>query len=74
MCFLNFTHFYVKNLTTKTVLFSNQSKDGLYVLSESYAMSIHQVYWSPCVSASANIWHNRLGHRTSCVFHFFNVH
>lgn len=74
MCFLNFTNFYVKDLTTKAVLLSDQSKDGLYVLSGSYAMSIHQVYWSPCVFAFVNIWHSRLGHRISRVFHFFSVH
>jgi hypothetical protein len=32
--------FYVKGLTTKAVLLSNESNNGLYVLSESYATSI----------------------------------
>jgi hypothetical protein len=32
--------FYVKGLTTKAVLLSGQSNNGLYVLPESYATSI----------------------------------
>ena len=43
--------FYVKGLITKEVLISSQSNDGLYVLSESSAISIPQVYWSHCISA-----------------------
>jgi len=49
--------FYVKDLTTKAMLFSSQSNDGLYVLSESSATTIPQAYWSPCVSATADLWH-----------------
>jgi len=36
--------FYVKDLTTKAMLFSGQSNDGLYVLSESSATTIPQAY------------------------------
>ena len=61
--------FYVKDLTTKSVLLSGQSNDGLYVLSESSATTIPQVYWSPCVSATVDIWHRRLSHPTSLIFH-----
>ena len=60
--------FYVKNLNTKAVLLSSQSNDGLYVLSKSSATTIPQAYWSPCVSVTADLWHHRLGHPTSCIF------
>jgi hypothetical protein len=36
--------FYVKDLTTKTVLLSSQSNCGLYILSKSSATSIPQAY------------------------------
>jgi len=62
------TIFYVKDLTTKSVLLSGQSNDGLYVLSKSSATTIPQAYWSPCVSITADLRHRRLGHHTSCIF------
>jgi len=41
VCFEFHTYvFYVKDLTTKAVLFSYQSNDGLYILSESFATTI----------------------------------
>jgi len=49
--------FYVKDLTTKAILLSSQSNDGLYVLSESSATAIPKAYWSPCVSVTTDIWH-----------------
>ena len=60
--------FYVKDLTTKSVLLSGQSNDGLYVLSESSATAIPQAR-SPCVSVTVDIWHRRLSHPTSLIFH-----
>ena len=60
--------FYVKDLTTKAVLLSGHSNDGLYVLSESSATTIPQAYWSPCISTTYDLWHRRLGHPTSCIF------
>jgi hypothetical protein len=60
--------FYVKDLTTKTVLLSGQSNDDLCVLSESSATTIPQAYWSPCVSIIADLWHRRLGRPTSYIF------
>jgi len=60
--------FYVKDLNTNEVLLSCQSKDGLYVLSRSFVPSVPQAYWSPCISASADLWHCRLGHPTSRIF------
>ena len=59
--------FYVKDLITKTMLQSGHNKDGFYVIFESSATSIPQVYWSACVCASTNIWHRWLGHPTSCI-------
>ena len=56
--------FYVKDLITKKVLLSGQSNDGLYVLSESSATSVPQAFWSPCISATTDLWHRRLGHPT----------
>jgi len=56
--------FYIKDFITKEVLLSGQSNDGLYVLSESSATSIPQSFWSPSISATANLWHRRLGHPT----------
>jgi hypothetical protein len=47
-----------------------QSNDGLYVMSESSTMSIPQAYWSPCVSATIDMWHHQLSHPTSRVFNF----
>jgi len=61
--------FYVKDLTIKSVLLFGQSNDGLYVFSESSATAIPQAYWSPYVSTTADIWHRRLSHPTSCIFH-----
>jgi hypothetical protein len=60
--------FYVKDLITKEVLLSVQSNDGLYVLSESSATSVPQAFWSPCISATADLWHCRLGHPTPRIF------
>jgi histone deacetylase 1/2 len=64
--------FYVKDLNTNEVLLSGQSKDDLYTLSRfgSSVPSIPQAYWSPCISASADLWHHRLGHPTSDIFQF----
>jgi histone deacetylase 1/2 len=61
--------FYIKDLMTKEVLLSGQSKDGLYVLSESSAMSLPQAFSSTCLSTSADIWHRRLGHPSPCILH-----
>jgi len=60
--------FYVKDLTTKAMLLSGQSNDGLYVLSESSATTIPQAYWSLCNSTIVDLWHHRLGHPTSYIF------
>jgi len=60
--------FYVKNLNTNEVLLSGQSQDVLYALSKSSKTSIPQVYWSPYIFASADVWHHRLDHPTSCIF------
>jgi hypothetical protein len=60
--------FYVKDLNTHAVLLSGQSKDGLYALTKYSITSVPQTYWSPCISASADLWHPRLGHSTSCIF------
>jgi len=64
--------FYVKDLNTNEVLLLGQSKDGLYTLSRfrSSIPSIPQAYWSPCISAFADLWHRRLGHPTSSIFQF----
>jgi len=74
MFILSFTLFlfYVKDINTNEVLLSGQSKDGLYSLSRfrSSVSSIPQAYWSPCISASADLWHRRLSHPTSCIFQF----
>jgi histone deacetylase 1/2 len=59
--------FYVKDLITKEVLLSVQSHDGLYVLSEYSATSVPQAFWSPCISATADLWHCHLGHPTPCI-------
>ena len=56
--------FYVKDLITKEVLLSGQSNDGLYILFESSTTSIPQALWSPCLFATANLWHHCLGHPT----------
>jgi len=47
--------FYIKDVNTKALILSGQSKDGLYVLSESSAMLISQVYWSLCISTSVDL-------------------
>jgi histone deacetylase 1/2 len=54
---------------TKEVLLSGQSRDGLYVLSESSAMSLPQAFSSTCLSTSADIWHRRLGHPSPRILH-----
>jgi len=69
MFILNFTlMFYVKDLNTHEILLSGQSKDGFYALTKSSVTSVPQAYWSPCTSASANLWHHRLGHPTTRIF------
>ena len=60
--------FYVKDLITKAVFLSGQSNDGFYILSKSSVTTIPQAYWSPCVSATVDLWHHRLGHPTSRIF------
>jgi histone deacetylase 1/2 len=60
--------FYVKDLNTHEVLLSGQSKDGLYALAKSSVTSVPQAYWSPCTSASTDLWHRRLGHPTPRIF------
>jgi hypothetical protein len=57
--------FYIKDFNLKALLLSSKSKDGLYVFFKSSIMSIPQVYWSPCVSTSIDLWHCRLSHPTS---------
>jgi hypothetical protein len=47
--------FYVKDLITKAVLLSSQSKDGLYVLSESSAMFLPHAFLSASLSTSADV-------------------
>jgi hypothetical protein len=59
--------FYVNDLITIKVLLSSQSSDGLNVLSKSFATSIPQVYWSPCIFVTVDLWHHHLGHPTSCI-------
>jgi histone deacetylase 1/2 len=49
--------FYVKDLNTHEILLSGQSKDGLYALTKSFVTSVPRTYWSPCTSASADLWH-----------------
>ncbi|XP_073266434.1 uncharacterized protein [Populus alba] len=53
------------DLITKEVLFSGQSRDGLYVLSESSATSIPEAFLSTSVSSTADVWHRHLGHPSS---------
>jgi len=62
--------FYVKDLITKEVLLSGQSKDGLYVLSKNSTTSMPQAFLSASLSTSADIWHRRLGHSSSRVLSF----
>jgi hypothetical protein len=62
--------FYVKDLMTKEVLFSGRSRDGLYILSASSAMSLPQVFSSTCVSTSTDVWHRRLGHPSPRIMNF----
>jgi len=62
--------FYIKDLNTQVILFYGQSKDGLYILFESFAISIHQVYWSPYVFVYVDLYHRQLGHPTSYCFIF----
>jgi len=46
------------------VLLSGQSNYGLYDLFESSVASIPQAFWSPCISATVDLWHRCLGHPT----------
>jgi hypothetical protein len=62
--------FYVKDLMTKKVLLFCWSRDGLYVLSESCATSLPQVFSSTCLSTSTDVWHRRPGHPSTCILHF----
>jgi len=46
------------------------SRDGLYVLSESSATLLPQVFSSTCLSTFADAWHRRLGHPNPRILHF----
>jgi hypothetical protein len=54
---------------TKEVLLSGQSRDGLYVFSESSTTSLPQAFSSTCLSTSADVWHRRLGHPSPRILH-----
>jgi len=60
--------FYVKDLNTHEILLSGESKYGLYALTKSSVTLVPQAYWPPCTSASADLWHRRLGHPTTRIF------
>jgi len=62
--------FKVKDLITKPVLISNQSKDGLYVFSESSAMFQPQAFLFASLSTSTNVWHRQVDHPSSQVLSF----
>jgi len=62
--------FYIKDLMTKEVLLSSQSRDGLYVLFESFATLLPQVFSYTCLSPSADVWNCQLGHPSPCILHF----
>jgi len=62
--------FYVKDLITKEVLLFDWSRDGLYILSESSATSLPQVFSSTCLSTSADVWHRRLRHPSPHILYF----
>jgi len=47
--------FYIKDLITKEVLLSGQSKDGLHVISESFSTSLSQIFFSTSMATSSNI-------------------
>jgi hypothetical protein len=70
--YFEFHHFvfYIKDLHTNKVLLSAQSQDVLYALSKSSVTLVPQAYWSPCISASADLWHRQLGYPTSRIFQF----
>ena len=54
---------------TKELFLSGQSRDGLYVLSESSAMSLPQAFSSTCLFISADIWHHQLGYPIPRILH-----
>ena len=62
--------FYVKDHMTKKVLLSSWSRDGLYVLFESFATSLPQVFSSTCLSTSSDVWHRWRGHPSPHILHF----
>jgi len=47
------------------VFLSGQSRDGLYILSESSATYVPKAFLSTPVSSTADVWHCRLGHPSS---------
>jgi hypothetical protein len=59
--------FYVKDLITKEVLLSGQSKEGLYILLKSSATSMPQAFLSISLPTSTDIWHRRLSHPNSLI-------
>jgi len=52
-------------LTNKFLILSGQSRDGLYVLSESSATSVPEAFLSTSMFSTADVWHRRLGHPSS---------
>jgi len=55
---------------TKKVLLSSWSRYGLYVLFESFATSLPQVFSSTCLSTSSDVWHRWRGHPSPHILHF----
>jgi len=51
-------------------LFLSQSRDGLYVLSESSAMSLPQIFLSTRLSVLADVWRRRLGYPSPHILNF----
>jgi hypothetical protein len=55
---------------TNEVFLSGRSRDGLYVLSKSFATSLPQVFSSTYLSTFADVWHHRLGHPSPRILYF----
>lgn len=62
--------FFVKDLITKEVLLSIQSMDGLYVISEFFAIFLPQALIPVYVSVFTDTWYHRLGHPSLWILSF----
>ncbi|KAL5729906.1 hypothetical protein ACHQM5_002794 [Ranunculus cassubicifolius] len=70
-CAITFTKssFFVKDIATSNILLTGSHRDGLYQINESSANSVSPLFAFLGVKSTSALWHSRLGHPSTYVFH-----